>query len=249
MTYSIIARNPDTKEIGIAVASRFFACGALVPWLSGTAAVATQAFVSPLWGVEGLARLEGGEAPEAVLADFVRRDAGASLRQAHFMAPDGRMVQHTGSACVPWAGHASASNVSVAGNMLAGPAVVADTLAAYLDQPDLPMAERLLCAMAAGEAAGGDKRGRQAAGLIVYGGQPYPFIDIRADDHADPLSELRRLLAVSAERYAMFRETMPTTDSFSGMVDRGPLDRAIAADEACRKAQGIASQSHATPLA
>ncbi len=249
MTYSIVARDPKTGEIGITVASRFFACGVQVPWVSAKAAVASQAFVNPLWGIEGLSRLDAGEAPTAILLDLLSRDAGEALRQAHFLAPDGQMVQHTGANCVPWAGHVSALNVSVAGNMLVGPDVVLDTLANYRNHPELPFAERLLCAMEAGEAAGGDSRGRQAAGLVIHGGQPYPTIDIRADDHADPLWELRRLLAVSKERYAIFATSMATCDNFSGMVDRQPLDEAIAKDEAHRKEHGIASRSFAVPPA
>lgn len=248
MTYSIIARDTRTGEIGIAVASRFFACGVQVPWLSATAAVASQAFVNPLWGIEGLARVQNAEPPEAIIADFVARDAGQASRQAHLLAPDGQMAQHTGADCVPWAGHVSAHDVSVAGNMLVGPAVVENTLATFLAHPDLPFADRLLTAMEAGEAAGGDKRGRQAASLIVHAGQPYPLIDVRTDDHADPLAELRRLLAVSKERYVRFAEVMATTDNFSGAIDRSPLDAAIAQDEADRQERGIKSQSFATPL-
>jgi uncharacterized Ntn-hydrolase superfamily protein len=249
MTYSIVARDPITGEIGIAVASRFFACGVQVPWVSATAAVASQAFVNPLWGIEGLTRLDAGEAPRAILTDFVLRDGGEAIRQAHFLAPDGQMVQHTGASCVPWAGHVSATDISVAGNMLVGPDVVRDTLASYLEHPELPFAERLLCAMEAGEAAGGDSRGRQAAGLVIHAGQPYPALDFRADDHANPLGELRRLLAVSKERYAIFATSMATTDNFSGMIDRQPLDAAIAKDEAYRNEHGIASQSFAAPSA
>jgi uncharacterized Ntn-hydrolase superfamily protein len=133
--------------------------------------------------------------------------------------------------------------------MLVGPDVVGDTLASYLEHPELPFAERLLCAMEAGEAAGGDSRGRQAAGLVIHAGQPYPALDFRADDHANPLGELRRLLAVSKERYAIFATSMATTDNFSGMIDRQPLDAAIAKDEAYRNEHGIASQSFAAPSA
>lgn len=246
MTYSIVARDTATGEIGIAVASRFFACGSLVPHLSATAAVASQAFVNPLWGIEGLRRLDAGEAPQAVMADLVARDAGQAMRQAHMLAPDGAIAQHTGAECVPWAGHVSAPDISVAGNMLTGPEVVQDTLQAYLDNAALPFEDRLLAAMQAGEDAGGDKRGRQAAGLQIFRRQPYPVLDLRVDDHADPLSELRRLQAVSAERFKIFSMGMATVDNFSGMVDRSPIDAAIAKDEAHRAETGIQSQSHAT---
>jgi uncharacterized Ntn-hydrolase superfamily protein len=248
MTYSIVARDPGTGHIGIAVASRFFACGALVPYLTARVAVASQAFVNPLWGIEGTARLEQGEEPETVLADFKARDAGESIRQAHMIDAQGRIAQHTGADCVPWAGHAQAGNVSVAGNMLTGPEVVQDTLQAYLDHAHLPLPERLLAAMQAGEDAGGDKRGKQAAGLIVHQGQPYPALDLRVDDHADPLAELRRLYAVTGERLKFFAMGLPTVENFSGMTDRTPIDKAIAEDDARRTREGIASQSFATPL-
>jgi uncharacterized Ntn-hydrolase superfamily protein len=248
MTYSIVARDPETQEIGIAVASRFFACGSLVPYAGPTAAVASQAFVNPVWGTEGLRRLEAGESPSEVMADFIARDEGQSIRQAHMLGQNGQMVQHTGADCVPWCGHAAAENVSVAGNMLAGPEVVADTLACYLDHAGTPFEERLLLAMQAGEDAGGDKRGKQAAGLLIHKGQAHPDLDLRVDDHADPLAELRRLMAVSRERYRLFAMGIPTAEQFSGMTDRSPIDKAIAEDEARRAANGILSQSYATPL-
>lgn len=249
MTYSIVARNRGTGEYGIAVASRFFACGSLVPYVCATAAFASQAFVNPLWGIEGLTRLSAGDAPDKILADLVSRDLGEATRQAHMIAPDGRIAQHTGTDCVPWCGHVADEDVSVAGNMLAGPAVVEDTLTAWRDNASLPFAERFMAAMEAGERAGGDKRGRQAAGLLLFRGQPYPALDLRVDDHEDPLAEIRRLLAVAEERYVAFREAMPTVENFSGMTDRAPLDKAIADKEAERAASGVVSQSRAKPLA
>ncbi|KMW60381.1 hypothetical protein AIOL_000534 [Candidatus Rhodobacter oscarellae] len=249
MTYSIAARDPSTGAIGIAVASRFFACGAMVPYVSARSAFASQAFINPLWGLDGLQRLDKDESPDQVLADLIAQDQGQANRQAHMIAPDGRIAQHTGAQCVPWAGHCRAENVSIAGNMLAGPAVIEDMLQAWQAAADQPLVTRLLTAMEAGEAAGGDKRGRQAAGLVVHEGQPYPALDLRVDDHADPLGELRRLLAVSQERFALFRPAMPTRENPSGMLDRGPLDQAIAERERHLAETGIGSQSQATPPA
>ncbi|KKL53393.1 hypothetical protein LCGC14_2275880, partial [marine sediment metagenome] len=174
MTYSIIAHDPDTGEIGLAVASRFFAAGAGVPYVGARCAVATQAFVNPIWGVEGRQRLAAGESAEAVLADFKARDAGQAIRQCHMMDMQGRFAAHTGTDCIDWAGHLVGETHSVAGNMLVGAQVVQETYDAYLKAKG-SMAERLLRAMEAGEAAGGDKRGRQAAGLSVHRGQDYPF--------------------------------------------------------------------------
>ncbi|MDK3018190.1 DUF1028 domain-containing protein [Pseudodonghicola flavimaris] len=231
MTYSIVARDPATGHLGIAVASRFFAVGAVVPHLHASGAVATQAFVNPMWGVEGAERLKAGESAATVLADFIARDTGHRQRQAHMIDADNRIAAHTGADCVDWAGHCCAEGISVAGNMLAGPAVIEDTLACYLDNPDRPFAERLLLAMRAGEAAGGDKRGRQSAALRIHHGQDYPWLDIRSDDHPDPLSELERLLEVASERYLIFSRAFGTRDNFSGTTDRTEIDRAIAARE------------------
>ncbi|MCL3883249.1 DUF1028 domain-containing protein [Marivita sp. GX14005] len=246
MTYSLIARDETTGEIGIAVASRFFACGALVPHVGRRAAVATQAFVNPLWGVEGLARLEAGEAAADVLADITARDDGRHLRQCHMMDAAGNFAAHTGTECTEWCGHITGAAHSVAGNMLAGEAVLRATFQAFEKDADLPLPDRMLRAMRAGEEAGGDKRGKQAAGLKIHRGEAYAILDLRADDHADPLTELERLLDVSRERYAHVAQTFATTGNFSGTADRGPIDLAIATEEARREREGIVSRSHAT---
>jgi len=248
MTYSIVARDPTTGDHGIVVASRFFAVGSLVPHLRHNAAIATQAFVNPMWGVEGARRLSAGEKAENVMADFVGRDDGQHIRQAHMIGTDGTSAAHTGSGCVDWAGHKISEGVSVAGNMLAGPAVIADTLTCYLDNPDLNFADRLLTAMEAGQAAGGDKRGRQAAGLRIHKRQDYPSLDLRADDHSDPLAELRRLNLVAQERAVHFAKTFATTDNFSGITSRTELDRSIVEREAQRARDGISSPSFATVI-
>jgi uncharacterized Ntn-hydrolase superfamily protein len=242
VTWSLIARAGD--EVGLVVASRFFACGAIVPHVGPRTAVATQAFCNPLWGTEGGARLEGGEAAEAVLADLAARDDGRDLRQAHVMDAEGRFAAHTGAACTGWCGHLIRDDHSVAGNMLAGPGVIEETSRAFAAAKG-PLPERLLDAMRAGEAAGGDKRGKQAAGLVIHRGEAWPWLDLRADDHADPLDELSRLLEVASERWAAFRTGLATTARFSGETDRAPIDAAIARAEAERKATGRPSRSRA----
>ena len=249
MTWSIVARDEATGHLGIAVASRFFAVGAVVPHIrGGGGAVATQAFVNPLLGVEGAGRLAAGEAAQAVLDDMIARDGGRAQRQVHMVDGAGRVAAHTGAQCIGWAGHLAGAGVSVAGNMLAGPEVVAETLAAFEEGREMPFAARLLHAMAAGEAAGGDKRGRQSAALRIHRGEDYPWLDIRADDHPDPLGELERLLEVAGERFLHVAEIMPTRDNFSGVTDRSGIDAAIAAEEARRRDAGVQSRSFATPL-
>jgi uncharacterized Ntn-hydrolase superfamily protein len=230
MTWSILARDTETGAFGAAVASRFFAVGALCIHVEGNvAALATQALVNPMYAVRAMPLLRQSEAPDAVLASLVTPDAGADQRQFHILDAAGRIAQHTGAHCVTWAGHATGDNVSVAGNMLAGPRVVQRSLEAYLAATG-PLAERLLAAMEAGEAAGGDKRGKQSAALKICTRDPYPDLDIRADDHPDPFVELRRLYRVSQERFAVFRRFLPGADSPCGVLDRAVIDAAIARD-------------------
>ena len=246
MTYSIIAKDLATGALGIAVASRFFACGSLVPFIGRCSAIASQSFVNPMWGVEGLPRLEAGESAASVLADFIARDGGQALRQAHMLDANGQSIAHTGTDCTDWCGHKLGDGWSVAGNMLAGPAVVADTASAWCNGGDLAFPDRLLAAMQAGEDAGGDKRGRQAAGLLIHRGQDYPWLDLRVDDHADPLSELRRLLAVARERLLFVNEVLPTAENFSGATARDDVDRRIAEAEDRRSAAGRKTESFAS---
>ena len=230
MTWSILARDPATGALGAAVASRFFAVGALCIHVEGrVAALATQALVNPMYAVHAMPGLRGGGDPAGILHGLVGPDPGAAQRQFHILDAGGRIAQHTGTGCVAWAGQLRGLDVSVAGNMLAGAAVVERTLDGFLHAAGT-LAERLMTAMEAGEAAGGDKRGRQSAALKVCLADPYPDVDLRADDHPDPLAELRRLHRVSQERYAVFRRHLAGTDNPWGTVDRTVIDDAIAQD-------------------
>jgi uncharacterized Ntn-hydrolase superfamily protein len=249
MTWSIVAREPETGHLAIAVATRFFAVGSVVPHIRGNiGAVATQAFVSPLYGTDGLVMLAEGKTPQDIIAALTGRDEGRDQRQLHLIDRNGRNAAFTGAKCIDWAGHLVDDNVSVAGNMLAGPQVIADTLETYGKTLGKPLAERLLEAMQAGEDAGGDKRGKQSAALVLYHDQDFPWLSIRVDDHADPLAELNRLYAVAQERYLHVAETMPTRQNPDGMIDRREIDAKIAALEAARIAEGRPSPSFATPL-
>jgi uncharacterized Ntn-hydrolase superfamily protein len=232
MTYSILVRDPATGALGAAVASRFFAVGAMcIHVAGGVAALSTQALVNPMYAAHAMPRLCAGEPADAVLASLVRPDPGADQRQFHIIDAAGRIAQHTGSNCITWSGHARGQDVSVAGNMLAGPQVVQRTIEAYLGSTG-SLAERLIVALEAGEAAGGDKRGKQSAGLKICTRDPFPDLDIRADDHPDPLGELRRLYRVSLERFAVFRRFVPGRDSEWGTLDRTIIDAAIERDRA-----------------
>ncbi|ASW08812.1 DUF1028 domain-containing protein [Rhizobium sp. 11515TR] len=247
MTWSIVAREPETGHLAIAVATRFFAVGSIVPHIrGGIGAVATQAFASPLYGIDGLAMLASGHAPHEILETLRARDEGREQRQFHLIDNKGNNAAFTGARCIDWAGHLVDDNVSVAGNMLAGPQVIAETLATFKKTVGKPLAERLLEAMRAGEDAGGDRRGKQSAALVIHRDQDYAWLNIRVDDSADPLTELERLYAVAQERYLHVAETMPTRQNPSGMTDRREIDEKIAALEAKRIAEGRPSASHAT---
>jgi uncharacterized Ntn-hydrolase superfamily protein len=228
MTWSILARDPATGALGAAVATRFFAVGALAIHVEGgVAALATQAMINPMYALHGMARLRASESPDAVAASLLAADAGRDHRQLHMIDAQGRITQYTGGDCVSWCGSMRGTDVSVAGNMLAGAAVVERTRDAFLSATGT-LAERLLTALEAGEAAGGDKRGRQSAAMKICTHDPYPDLDIRADDHPDPLAELRRLYAVSQERFTVFRRFLAGTDSPCGVFDRAVIDAAIA---------------------
>jgi uncharacterized Ntn-hydrolase superfamily protein len=229
MTWSMIAREERTGRVGIIVATRFFAVGAAVPFIrTGVGAVATQAFINPHYGPRGLDLLAAGRTAEATVEALVAEDAGRDHRQLHVMDAAGRFAAHTGAACVDWCGHRIGAGYSVAGNMLAGPGVVSETARAFEAAAHLPLARRMIGAMMAGEAAGGDKRGKQSAALLIHDGEDYPLYDLRVDDHPDPLAELQRLRQVAGERYLHFRKRMPSKAQPAGHTDRSDLEAFIA---------------------
>jgi len=229
VTWSIIARDAPTGRVGIIVATRFFAVGSMVPHIkTGVGAVATQAFINPLYGSQGLALLEGGLSAEDAVGRLTSEDTGRDHRQLHVMDRKGRCAGYTGATCIDWCGHVIQPSFYIAGNMLAGQAVLAEAIRAYEAAPDLPLARRLIAAMQAGEAAGGDKRGKQSAALLIHDAEDYPIYDLRVDDHADPLAELARLHEVARERYVHFRRWMPSRQNPSGVGDRSGLEELIA---------------------
>lgn len=236
MTWSIIARDATTGQIGIAVATKFFAVGALVPHIAPkVGAVATQALVNPYYGIDGVRLLHEGKAPRDVIAALIAADDGRESRQLHIMDARGRIAAHTGRDCVDWCGHIAGEGCSLAGNMLAGAQVLDDTAKAYVANARLPFAQRLIAAMKAGEAVGGDKRGKQSAALLIHGEEEWSNLDLRVDDHADPLTELDRLEQVSRERWVHFRAFLPTRRNPAGITDRAVIDASVQA--------AIASQS------
>jgi len=236
MTWSIIARDNATGQFGIAVATRFFAVGARVPHIAaGVGGIATQALVNPYYGIDGVRLLREGRQPRDIVEMLIAADAGRQSRQLHIMDAGGRIASHTGSDCVDWCGHIEGNGFSIAGNMLAGARVLDDTAAAYMANEALPFARRLIAAMQSGEAAGVDKRGKQSAALLIYGNEEWSDLDLRVDDHADPLAELERLEQVSRERWVHFRQFLPTRSNPAGVTDRATIDTTIEAAIAGQK--------------
>jgi len=227
VTWSIVARD-DGGALGVAIASQFFAVGALCAYgRSGVGALATQALCNPRYGPLGLELLAQGKTPDEIVAVLTAADAGRDQRQLHLIDASGRNAAYTGAACIDWCGHALRDGFSVAGNMLAGPQVLDATIAAYESGRKLEFAGRLIEALAAGEAAGGDKRGKQAAALLVYAGEDYPLLDLRVDDHDAPIAELRRLYRKSLERYQPFVSCLPSRARPAGITDRAAIEAEI----------------------
>jgi uncharacterized Ntn-hydrolase superfamily protein len=224
MTWSIVAHDPHTGAFAVAVTTCAFAVGASCPFVrSGVGAVSTQSMTNRYLGpaiLDGLAR---GLSPAAAIEGALAGDDGKHLRQVHAVDRLGRTAAWTGRNCVEWCGSESAEGVSVAGNMLAGPAVVADTLAQFLsDGAALP--ERLMGALDAGQGAGGDRRGKQSAAMVLTTTEDFPDLNLRVDDHADPLGDLRRLLGLWREQGEMRLRTAPSRANPSGETDLDVLE-------------------------
>ena len=193
-TFSITARCPRSGQFGVAVASKYLAVGAVVPFVrAGVGAVATQARGNPLFGPEGLDLMLEGVPPETILERFAATDTDWEHRQVHMIDARGRSACHTGAETVAWAGHRTGQDCTVAGNILTGPEVLDAMLAAFQADPNEPLARRLMAALLAGDRAGGDRRGKQSAALLVVDREPYPIVNIRVDDHPDATSELARI--------------------------------------------------------
>lgn len=246
MTWSIIAHDARTGEMGVAVSTCAFAVGARVPFVAtGVGAIASQAFVNPFYGARGLELLHAGASAEDVLRIVTTADEGRAQRQAHVMDAQFRFAAYTGASCVDWCGHIVGKGYSVAGNMLAGPQVIEATAKAFEKTKRKPLAERFLAALRAGQAAGGDKRGKQSAAMLIHDNQEYALYDLRVDDHAEPIEELARLFGVANQRYIHYRKFMPSRENPAGLLDRDEIERRIAAS--MKAAEGARSRGARKP--
>jgi uncharacterized Ntn-hydrolase superfamily protein len=215
-TFSIVAADLEAGEVGCAVQSRYFAVGSVVPWAeAGLGAVATQAAGVAVYGARVLDELRAGAAPEDALERVLAQDAGRETRQLGVVTADGRAAAFTGADCLDWAGHRVGSGFAVQGNILAGEAVVEEMARAF-EETVGPLADRLVASLEAGQAAGGDKRGQQSAALVVErvgaASESREGIDrvceLRVEDHAEPIVELRRLLGIWTAWEAMRRANL-----------------------------------------
>ncbi len=189
--------------------------------------MATQALVNPIFGPRGLRLLAQAVAAADVVRVLLAGDDGRETRQLHVIDAAGRNAAHTGKDCIDWCGHLLRPGFSIAGNMLVGPRVIEDTAEFYDSHAALPFAARLIGALDAGQAAGGDKRGKQSAALLIYSTEAYADLNLRVDDHAEPLAELRRLYDKAHERFIPYLGCAPSSKRLWGEFDRARLEEAI----------------------
>jgi uncharacterized Ntn-hydrolase superfamily protein len=226
-TFSIVAADPDAGDWGVAVASKFPAVGAVVPWAqAGAGAVATQAYANTSFGPSGLALMSHGIEADRTLQELLEDDEGRAHRQLGLADRDGRTATFTGEKCMAWAGGLTGPGFACQGNILAGPGVVEAMAEAFRAAPG-DLVDRLLAALEAGDASGGDRRGKQSAALLVvradagYGSRNDRYIDLRVDDHAEPIRELRRVFTVYDREYLVRQDPLlPLTEDLVVEIQR-----------------------------
>jgi uncharacterized Ntn-hydrolase superfamily protein len=216
-TFSIVAYDATSGMLGVAISTRVPAVGAVCPFArAGVGAISTQAWTNPLLGVDGLDLLEQGNSAEEALQKLLDADPDPEMRQVIAVDKEGRSAAHTGSEADPWKGHRTGDGYAVAGNMLVGEETITAMAEAFEASAEESLSERLLRALESGQAAGGDKRGRQSAALYVVKSEPYPYVDLRVDEHSDPVAELRRVYEVAKSELLPFVEAMPTRENPKG---------------------------------
>lgn len=216
-TFSITARCERTGQLGVAVSTKVPAVGMLCPFVkSGVGAIASQSFVNPYLGIRGLEYLADGHSAGETLVFLKSYDSAIEYRQLGIVDKNGDSVAFTGNQCDTWNGHLTGENYAIAGNMLVGPETLSAMQASFISSGSQELAERLLLALESGQNAGGDKRGRQSAAVKVYSTEEYPLLELRVDEHPDPVAEIRRVFEVARETLVPFIEMLPTIDAPSG---------------------------------
>ncbi|HTI80753.1 MAG TPA: DUF1028 domain-containing protein [Acetobacteraceae bacterium] len=233
-TFSIVARCPSTGILGVAVSTAVPAVGSTCPHISpGVGAASTQAWVNPYLAIDALKRLQSGADATTALAEALSADDARDLRQIGLVDAAGRAAGWSGAACTPWFGHLTGDGWAIQGNMLTGPEVLDAMRDAFLGAAEAAFPERLVLALEAGQSAGGDKRGKQSAAVLVYGVEDYAAVDLRVDEHPYPVAELRRVWSVYQAQTMPFLQGMPrkgqppqaAPDDVVAMLLRSPAER------------------------
>jgi uncharacterized Ntn-hydrolase superfamily protein len=227
-TFSIVARCPRTQMLGVAVSTALPAVGSLCPFAkAGVGAIASQAFVNPYLGLDGLRLLEDGLDAETVLERLLSDDPDRAVRQLGVVDRDGSSAAFTGNECRPWFGHITGDGFTVQGNLLVGEETIAAMAHVYKETGDEELPERLMLVLEAGQAGGGDSRGRQSAAMVVVNEEEYPFLSLRVDDDPDPVAELRRVFETAKVQLLPFMEMLPTRARPEGNADESVIEMVL----------------------
>ncbi|MRH41844.1 DUF1028 domain-containing protein [Aquibacillus halophilus] len=228
-TFSIVGFDPATGEVGVAVQSKFIAVGSVVPWAkAGVGAIATQAFANPAYGPKGLELLEAGNTPEEIVEILTGEDPDKHERQIGIVDIKGNAASFTGNNCYDWAGGITGENFAAQGNILVNKETVTSLGQAFKNSKG-PLADKLLSALTAAQEAGGDSRGKQSAAIYIekakggYGGLSDRYLDLRVDDHPDPIEELKRLYRLQQLYFGETKEenVLPITGQVKNEVIEG----------------------------
>ncbi|CAM5761292.1 hypothetical protein LMIY3S_00090 [Labrys miyagiensis] len=218
-TFSIVARCPRSGKLGVAVSTAVPAVGGICPFIEpGIGAIATQSWVNPYLGIDGLKLLREGLSAKETLDKLLAEDPGRDVRQLGIVDKEGRTAAFTGSKCVDWAGHIEGDGFTVQGNMLIGAATIDAMAEAAAKSAAFDLHERLMLVLEAGQAAGGDKRGKQSAAIKIFNKEAYAWLDVRVDEHRHPVQELRRVFEIAKQQLLPFIDGMPARNDPLGHI-------------------------------
>jgi uncharacterized Ntn-hydrolase superfamily protein len=224
-TFSVSARCSRTGMLGVAVSTAVPGVGGICPFVEpGVGAISTQSWVNPYLGIDGLKLLRNGAAAEEALRRLLQDDPGRDVRQVGIVDNQGRSASWSGPACTSWFGHLTGPDYAIQGNMLVGEATIAAMAKAFTESEALSLPERLVAVLEAGQRAGGDKRGRQSAALLVYKTEGYPYLSLRVDEHAYPVAELRRVFEIARHQLLPFVDGMPSRLDPLGSLPKAVTD-------------------------
>jgi uncharacterized Ntn-hydrolase superfamily protein len=224
-TFSIAARCARTGMLGVAVSTAVPGVGGICPFVKpGVGAIATQSWVNPYLGIDGLKLLAEGRTAQETLDALIAADPGKDVRQLGVVDAAGRSAAFSGAQCTQWFGHITGPEFSVQGNMLVGEATIRGMADAFTGTEALSLPERLLVALESGQAAGGDKRGRQSAAILVFKTEEFPYLSLRVDEHRHPVAELRRVFEVARHQLLPFVDGMPSRENPLGGLPKRITD-------------------------